>query len=83
MFFVNPQNNNLSDILYAKVCRNEQYLFWTVWEKLDPYNEEYLSLGDLYFIEAYGLKWRIMDTNGGMNDERRTCTFFTWKSYRL
>lgn len=65
MFFVNPQNNNLSDILYAKVCRNEQYVFWTVWEKLDPYNEEYLSLGDLYFIEAYGLKWRIMNSMEG------------------
>ena len=61
MFFHNPQQKYLSDILYAKVCRNEQAVFWTVWEEFDPYNEEHLSCSDLYFIEAYGLKWRIVE----------------------
>ncbi len=61
MFFHNPQQKYLSDILYAKVCRNEQSVFWTVWEEFDPYNEEHLSYSDLYFIEAYGLKWRIVE----------------------
>ena len=61
MFFHNPQQKYLSDILYAKVCRNEQSVFWTVWVEFDPYNEEHLSYSDLYFIEAYGLKWRIVE----------------------
>lgn len=61
MFFNNPQEKHMSDILYAKVCRNEQTVFWTVWEEFDPYNEEHLSYNDLYFIEAYGLKWRIVE----------------------
>ncbi len=61
MFFANPSDNNLSDILYAKVCRNEKTVFWTVWEEFDPYDEEHLLYSDLYFIEAYGLKWRIVE----------------------
>lgn len=61
MFFVNPQDKNSSDILFAKVCRNEQSVFWTVWEEFDPFKEEHLSLSDLYFIEACGLKWRVVE----------------------
>ena len=62
MFFVNPQENKLSDMLYAKVCRNENSLFWTVWKDFDPYNEEHLLLNDIYCIESQGLKWRIVET---------------------
>ncbi len=61
MFFVNPCDKNLSDIMYAKVCRNEKSVFWTVWEEFDPYNEEHLSLSDVYHIEAYRLKWRVVE----------------------
>lgn len=30
-------------------------------EEFDAYNAEHLSYSDLYFIEAYGLKWRIVE----------------------
>lgn len=60
MFFVNPQDNMLSDLLFAKVCRNEQSFFWTVWEEFDPFNENHMNRGDVGHIEAYGLKWRIL-----------------------
>lgn len=61
MFFVNPQDNLLSDLLFAKVCRNEKALFWTVWEEFDPFNENHLKRSDVGYIEAYGLKWRISE----------------------
>lgn len=61
MFFVNPCDKNLSDIMYAKVCRNEKSVFWSVWEEFDPYNEEHLSLRDVYHIEAHRLKWRVVE----------------------
>lgn len=61
MFFNNPQDNFLSDIMYAKVCKNAKSFFWTVWEEFDPCNEEHLSLNDVKYIEAYGLKWRIVE----------------------
>ena len=61
MFFANLQDNCLSDILYAKVCRNKSSFFWTVWEDFDPYNEEHLALNDVKYVEGYGLKWRIIE----------------------
>ena len=58
--FVNPTDKCLSDIMYAKVCKNDKSVFWTLWEDFDPYNEEHLSISDLTLIEADSLKWRIV-----------------------
>lgn len=58
--FVNPSDKLLSDILYAKVCRNDKSVFWTVWRDFDPYNAEYLSESELTLIEADSMKWRIV-----------------------
>lgn len=58
--FINPDDNCLSDILYAKVCRNDKSIFWTVWEEFNPYDEEHLSSNDIKLIEAAGLKWRVL-----------------------
>ena len=58
--FVNPSDKCLSDILYAKICRNDKSIFWTLWKDFDPYNEEHLLTSDLTVIEAEGLKWRIV-----------------------
>lgn len=57
--FVNPGDNMLSDIMRAKVCKNEDSVYWTVWEDFDPYDNEHLSATDIKLIEAEGLKWRI------------------------
>lgn len=60
LFFANPQDKRLSDILFAKVCRNDSAFFWTLWEEFDPYNPEHLEGTAL--IEACGLKWRIAES---------------------
>lgn len=57
--FVNPTDKCLSDILYAKVCKNDKSFFWTVWEEFEPNNEEHI-LGTT-LIESNGLRWRIIE----------------------
>lgn len=44
----------------AKVCRNERSLFWIMWDGFDPDNEEHRDLSDVAYIEAEGLKWRVL-----------------------
>ncbi len=58
--FVNPSDKCLSDIMYAKVCKSDKSVFWTLWKNFDPYNEEHLSVSDLTLIEADSMKWRIV-----------------------
>ena len=58
--FINPGDSCLSDLLYAKVCRNDKSIFWTVWEEFNPYDEEHLLSTDIKLIEAAGLKWRVL-----------------------
>ena len=60
MLFVNPSDKCQMDIMKAKVCRNERSLFWTMWDGFDPDNEEHKNLSDVAYIEAEGLKWRII-----------------------
>lgn len=59
--FINPSDNLLSDILFAKVCKNDDSVFWTLWEDFNPDCKEHLSCKDLSIIEAEGLKWRIVE----------------------
>lgn len=59
MYFHNG-NKYLSDIMYAKVCKNEDSYFWTLWEEFDPTNKDHLDLNDVYLIEAESIKWRII-----------------------
>lgn len=56
--FANYRDNRLSDIMYAKVCRNNEMIFWTLWEDFDPYREDHIP--ETVLIGAYGLKWRIV-----------------------
>ncbi len=56
--FVNPADNCMSDILYAKVCRNDSSIFWTVWKDFDPCDKAHLSGTTL--IESEELKWRMI-----------------------
>ncbi|MCR4749466.1 MAG: hypothetical protein K5877_06740 [Lachnospiraceae bacterium] len=58
--FVTPSDNCQMDIMKAKVCRNERALFWTRWDGFDPDNEEHRNLSDVAYIEAEGLKWRVV-----------------------
>lgn len=59
MYFHNG-NKYLSDIMYAKVCKNDDSYFWTLWEEFDPTNKDHLDLNDVYLIEAESIKWRII-----------------------
>ena len=59
LVFVNPPDKCLSNIIYAKVCRNDKSIFWTVWQEFNPNNEEHLFGTTL--IESSGLKWRIVE----------------------
>ena len=58
--FNNPSDGYLSDIMKAKVCRNDKSVFWTMWDEFDPNNEEHKLLQDVIFVEAEGLKWRFV-----------------------
>jgi len=58
--FANYCDNQLADILKAKVCRNERSYFWTMWDEFDPENEEHLTYNDVVFVESEGLKWRTI-----------------------
>ena len=59
MYFQNG-NKYLSDIMFAKVCKNDKSYFWTIWEEFEPTNTEHLKINDVYLIEAESIKWRIV-----------------------
>ena len=59
--FSNPSDNRASDILEAKICRNEKSFFWTTWKDFDPYNKEHATYEDVILIESEGLKWRFIN----------------------
>ena len=43
-----------------KVCRNNNSIFWTMWDEFNPYNEEHQKLNDVVFVESECLKWRVI-----------------------
>lgn len=47
--------------MYAKVCKNDDSYFWTIWEDFNPTNKEHLEFNDVYLIEANSIKWRIIE----------------------
>lgn len=59
--FINPADNLLSDIMFAKICKNDDSIFWTLWEDFNPNCKDHLSYTDLTIIEAEELKWRIVE----------------------
>ncbi|HAV90533.1 hypothetical protein [uncultured Eubacterium sp.] len=59
--FSNPSDNRASDILEAKLCRNDKSIFWTTWKDFDPYNKEHATYEDVILIEAEGMKWRFLN----------------------
>lgn len=50
-----------SEIMFAKIVHNDEFYYWTVWKDFDPYNEEHLNYNDFMLIEAYEIKWRIIE----------------------
>ena len=58
--FVNPSDKCQMDIMKAKVCRNNNSIFWTMWDEFNPYNEEHQKLNDVVFVESECLKWRVI-----------------------
>ena len=57
-----PTNEDeLSDILFAKIVKNDKYIYWTMWEDFDPNNEEHLNYNDFTLIEATKASWRSVD----------------------
>ena len=47
--------------MFAKIVHNDEFYYWTVWEDFDPYNEEHFNYNDFMLIEAYEIKWRIIE----------------------
>ena len=60
-WFANPSDQSPSDILEGKVCLGEKSIFFTTWEDFDPMNEAHQRLEDVTYVEAEGLKWRIVE----------------------
>ena len=56
----NWNDNYSSEILYAKIVKNDKYYYWTKWEEFDPYNEQHLTYNDFILVEAHKVKWRII-----------------------
>lgn len=55
------KDNWTSEIMFAKVVHNEEFYYWTTWRDFDPYNEEHLNYNDFMLIEAYAIKWRVLE----------------------
>lgn len=56
--FINPSDECVSDIMDAKVCKNDSSFFWTIWKDFDPYDPEHF-LGTV-LIESEKLSWRVV-----------------------
>ncbi|MBQ9518430.1 MAG: hypothetical protein IJR59_00850 [Firmicutes bacterium] len=52
---------DLSDILFAKIVKNDKYIYLTTWKDFDPYNEEHLNYNDFMLIEAEKASYRSAD----------------------
>ena len=55
------KDNWSSDIMFAKIVHNDEFYYWTEWRDFDPYNQEHLNYNDFMMIEAYAIKWRIIE----------------------
>lgn len=61
--FLSPIGGDISlrsEIEFAKITRNQDYFYWTLWEEFDPDNQEHLNYNDFFLIEAQSVKWRIV-----------------------
>ncbi len=61
LFPVNGQDNWTSGIMFAKVVKNNDFYYWTVWKDFDPYNAEHMEFNDFFLIEARKIQWRILE----------------------
>jgi hypothetical protein len=50
-----------SEILFAKIVKDDNWFYWTTWKEFDPYQPEHLSYNDFMLIQAKDLKWRIVE----------------------
>lgn len=55
------KDNWTAGIMYAKIVHNDEFFYWTEWRDFDQYNEEHLNYNDFMLIEAYAIKWRIIE----------------------
>ena len=55
------KDNWSAEIMYAKIVHNDEFYYWTKWDGFDPYNKEHLNYNDFMMIEAYAIKWRIVE----------------------
>lgn len=60
-FPVEGKDNWTSGIQYAKIAKNEEFYYWTVWEEFNPYECEHLEYNDFMLIEAKKISWRIIE----------------------
>ena len=60
-FPVEGKDNWTSDIQFAKITKNEEFYYWTVWEEFNPYECKHLEYNDFMLIEAKKISWRIIE----------------------
>jgi len=60
-FPVQGKDNWTSDINFAKIVKNDEFYYWTIWKEFDPYNDEHLEYNDFILIEAKCIKWRVIE----------------------
>lgn len=60
-FPIEGKDNWTSGIQYAKIAKNEEFYYWTVWEEFNPYDNEHLKYNDFILVEAKNVRWRIIE----------------------
>lgn len=61
LFPVNGKDNWTSGIMFAKVIKNNDFNYWTVWKDFDLYNAEHIEFNDFFLIEARKIQWKIRE----------------------
>lgn len=52
LFPIIGKDNWTSGLVFAKIAKNDEFYYWTVWKEFDPYNNEHLEFNDFILIEA-------------------------------
>lgn len=60
LFPIIGKDNWTSGLVFAKIAKNDEFYYWTVWKEFDPYNNEHLEFNDFILIEAKKIKWRVV-----------------------
>lgn len=57
---VGSEDSWRSEINFAKIVKNDKWMYWTTWEDFEPNNPEHFKYNDFILIQAQNVKWRIV-----------------------